>query len=64
MRRGLGFLIVSMLAIATLLALATPALAMKPNFHDELNLKNDRHTVAAGGPATGRPATPGPRSKT
>jgi hypothetical protein len=50
MRRGLGFLIVSMLAIATLLALATPALAMLPKFHDELNLKNDRHTVAAGGP--------------
>ena len=38
------------LSLATLLALATPASAMVPNFFDDLNLKNNRHTVAAGGP--------------
>jgi hypothetical protein len=48
MRRGRGFLVV--LSMAALLALATPASAMVPQFHDELNLKNDRRTVAAGGP--------------
>jgi hypothetical protein len=36
--------------LATVLALASPALAMDPNFFDQLNLSNDRHTVAAGGP--------------
>jgi hypothetical protein len=45
--RRLSFLVVS---LATLLALASPALAMVPNFFDDLNLKNGRHTVAAGGP--------------
>jgi hypothetical protein len=45
--RRLVFLLVS---LATLLALATPALAMKPQFFDNLNLKNGRRTVAAGGP--------------
>jgi hypothetical protein len=45
--RRLLFLVVS---LATLLALATPALAMKPNFFADLNLNNGRHTVAAGGP--------------
>jgi hypothetical protein len=38
------------LSLATLLALATPALAMNSAFFDDLNLKNGRHTVAAGGP--------------
>jgi hypothetical protein len=46
--RRLLFLLVS---LATLLALATPAFAMKPNFFDDLNLKNGRRTVAAGGPS-------------
>jgi hypothetical protein len=36
--------------LVTLLALATPAFAMKPAFFDDLNLQNNRHTVAAGGP--------------
>jgi hypothetical protein len=45
--RRLLFLLVSLTA---LLALATPALAMKPAFFEDLNLKNGRHTVAAGGP--------------
>jgi hypothetical protein len=45
--RRLLFLLVS---LATLLALATPASAMDPNFFEDLNLKNGRHTVAAGGP--------------
>jgi hypothetical protein len=43
-------LLLLILSLATLLALAAPALAMKPNFFDDLNLKNGRHTVAAGGP--------------
>lgn len=43
-------LLVLVLSLATLLALATPALAMNSAFFDELNLKNGRHTVAAGGP--------------
>ena len=43
-------LLLLVLSLATLLALAAPALAMKPNFFDDLNLKNGRHTVAAGGP--------------
>ena len=45
--RRLLFLIV---CLATLLALAAPAFAMKPQFFDDLNLQNHRHTVAAGGP--------------
>ena len=43
-------LLVLLLSLATLLALATPALAMDPKFFDDLNLKNGRYTVAAGGP--------------
>jgi hypothetical protein len=43
-------LLVLLLSLATLLALASPTAAMVPNFHDQLNLKNGRHTVAAGGP--------------
>jgi hypothetical protein len=43
-------LLVLLVSLATLLALATPALAMNPKFFDDLNLKNGRHTVAAGGP--------------
>jgi hypothetical protein len=43
-------LLVLVLSLTALLALATPALAMKPQFFDDLNLKNGRHTVAAGGP--------------
>ena len=39
-----------MVSLATLLALAAPAFAMKPQFFDQLDLKNNRHTVAAGGP--------------
>jgi hypothetical protein len=50
MRRGRGALVVLILSMAALLALATPASAMRPNFFDDLNLKNDRRTVAAGGP--------------
>jgi hypothetical protein len=45
--RRLIFLVVY---LATLLAAATPASAMDPQSFDDLNLKNDRHTVAAGGP--------------
>jgi hypothetical protein len=45
--RRLIFLVVY---LATLLAVATPASVMDPQFFDDLNLKNDRHTVAAGGP--------------
>jgi hypothetical protein len=45
--RRLLFLVV---CLATLLALATPAFAMHPNFFGDLNLKDDRRTVAAGGP--------------
>jgi hypothetical protein len=36
--------------LVTLLALATPASAMLPQFFDDLTLKNGRHTVVAGGP--------------
>lgn len=43
-------LLVLLLSLATLLALASPALAMDPNFFEDLNLKNGRRTVAAGGP--------------
>jgi len=43
-------LLVLLLSLATLLALATPALAMNAKFFDQLNLKNNRRTVAAGGP--------------
>jgi hypothetical protein len=43
-------LLVLLLSLATLLALASPALAMNPQFFDQLNLKNSRRTVAAGGP--------------
>jgi hypothetical protein len=50
MRRGRGFLVALILSMAALLALATPALAMKPAFFDDLNLKDGRQTVAAGGP--------------
>jgi hypothetical protein len=39
-----------LVSLATLLALATPASAMVPQFFDDLNLKDGRHTVAAGGP--------------
>jgi hypothetical protein len=39
-----------LVSLATLLALASPALAMNSAFFDDLNLKNGRHTVAAGGP--------------
>jgi hypothetical protein len=46
--RRLLFLLVT---LATLLALAAPAAAMKPNFFEDLNLKNGRRTVAAGGPS-------------
>jgi hypothetical protein len=45
--RRLLFLLVT---LATLLALAAPAAAMVPNFFEDLNLKNGRRTVAAGGP--------------
>jgi hypothetical protein len=43
-------LLVLLLSLATLLALASPTAAMVPNFHDQLNLKHNRRTVAAGGP--------------
>jgi hypothetical protein len=43
-------LLVLLLSLATLLALASPALAMKPQYFDDLNLKHNRRTVAAGGP--------------
>jgi hypothetical protein len=43
-------LLVLVVSLATLLALAAPAFAMNPNFFDQLDLKNNRHTVAAGGP--------------
>jgi hypothetical protein len=43
-------LLLLVVSLTTLLALATPASAMVPNFFDQLDLKQDRHTVAAGGP--------------
>jgi hypothetical protein len=43
-------LIFLLTCLTTILALAGPALAMNPNFYDQLGLKNDRRTVAAGGP--------------
>jgi hypothetical protein len=43
-------LLLLVVSLATLLALATPASAMLPQFFDQLDLKQDRHTVAAGGP--------------
>jgi hypothetical protein len=43
-------LLVLVVSLATLLALAAPAFAMLPQFFDQLDLKNNRHTVAAGGP--------------
>jgi hypothetical protein len=43
-------LLLLVVSLATLLALATPAFAMVPQFFDQLDLKHDRHTVAAGGP--------------
>jgi hypothetical protein len=43
-------LLLLVVSLATLLALATPASAMNPNFFDQLDLKQDRHIVAAGGP--------------
>jgi hypothetical protein len=43
-------LLLLVVSLATLLALATPASAMVPQFFDDLNLKDGRHTVAAGGP--------------
>ena len=50
MRRGLRALLVSMVGIAALLALASPAAAMLPNFYAHLDLANGGHTVVAGGP--------------
>jgi hypothetical protein len=43
-------LLLLVVSLATLLVLATPASAMNSAFFDQLDLKHDRHTVAAGGP--------------
>jgi hypothetical protein len=50
MRRSLRALTICIAGIATLVALASPAAAMYPNFYAHLDLTNGRHTVVAGGP--------------
>jgi hypothetical protein len=55
MRRGLRALIVCIAGIAALVALASPASAMVPNFYAHLDLTNGGHTVVAGGPCQWQP---------
>jgi hypothetical protein len=57
-------LVLLVTCLATVLALAAPAFAMLPQFFDQLNLKNNRHSVAAGGPCHWEAGDAWPRSGT